>query len=94
MSIDLKGFIVCVLAVWRITHFFSREDGPFEIVIEFRKLLGQGFLGNLLDCFFCLSLWISIPFVFLLTKDLKWGVVLWLAISGAACVLYKLTNKV
>jgi hypothetical protein len=63
------------------------------MVIKFRKLLGHGFFGNLLDCFYCLSLWIAIPFAFLLCSEWLWGIITWLALSGAACLLFKLTNK-
>jgi len=91
--IDLTGFIICTLAVWRITHLLSQEDGPFDAVIKFRKLFGQGFFGNLLDCFYCLSIWITVPFAIILCNDWLSGIVIWLALSGAACLLFKLTDK-
>ena len=83
-------FFLCVLAVWRISYFLSQEDGPFDIVIRFRKLFGQGFFGSLLDCFYCLSIWISIPFALYLSDGFKDGIIIWLALSGGACVLFKL----
>ena len=86
-------FLLCLLAVWRISHLLSQEDGPFDLVIKFRKLFGQGFFGNLLDCFYCLSMWVSIPFAVWLAADWKEGVVTWLALSGGACILFKLTQK-
>jgi len=92
-SIDITGFIICTLAVWRITHLLSQEDGPFDTVIKFRKLFGQGFFGNLLDCFYCLSIWIAVPFAILLCNDWLSGIVIELALSGAACLLFKLTDK-
>jgi len=93
MNIDITAFIICTLAVWRMTHLLSQEDGPFDAVIKFRKLFGQGFFGNLLDCFYCLSIWIAIPFAILLCNDWVSGIVIWLALSGAACLLFKLTDK-
>lgn len=89
----LTGFIICTLAVWRITHLLSQEDGPFGLVFKFRKLFGQGFFGDLLDCFYCLSLWIAIPFAFYLGKAWLEGTIIWLALSGAACLLFKITDK-
>ena len=86
-------FVICTLAVWRITHLFSQEDGPFDAVIRFRKLLGQSFFGSLLDCFYCLSIWIAIPFAFFLSNDWTGGIITWLALSGAACLLFKFTDK-
>ena len=86
-------FLLSLLAVWRVSHLLSQEDGPFDLVIRFRKLFGQGFFGNLLDCFFCLSMWVALPFAVWLAADWKEGVVAWLALSGGACLLFKLTEK-
>jgi hypothetical protein len=93
MDINIIDFLLCTLAIWRVTHLLSQEDGPFDLVIKFRKLFGQGFFGTLLDCFYCLSLWIAIPFTFLLCNEWLEGIVTWLALSGAACLLFKITNK-
>ncbi len=93
MSIDPIGFVICSLAVWRITHLFSQEDGPFEVVLRFRKLFGRGFFGSLLDCFYCLSIWVAIPFAIYLSGNWIEGMITWLAISGAACLLFKFTDK-
>lgn len=86
-------FVLSLLAVWRVSHLLSQEDGPFDLVIRFRKLFGQGFFGNLLDCFFCLSMWVSVPFAVWLAESWQEGVVTWLALSGGAAVLFKLTEK-
>ena len=86
-------FLLCLLAVWRICHLLSQEDGPFDVIIRVRKLFGQGFFGNLLDCFYCLSMWVSVPFAFWLGNDWKEIVVFWLALSGGACILFKITEK-
>ena len=93
MSIGGMEFVICILAVWRITHLFSQEDGPFDAVLRFRKLLGQSFFGSLLDCFYCLSIWIAIPFAIFLSNDWTEGIIVWLALSGAACLLFKITDK-
>jgi len=86
-------FLLCLLAVWRLSHLLSQEDGPFDLVIKFRKLFGQGFFGSLLDCFYCLSMWVSIPFAVWLAGTWQEGVVIWLALSGGACILFKFTEK-
>jgi hypothetical protein len=44
-----------ILAVWRITHLLNAEDGPWEVVVRLRRIAGEGFWGQLLDCFYCLS---------------------------------------
>ena len=86
-------FVLCTLAVWRLAHLLSQEDGPFDLVLKFRKLFGQGFFGNLLDCFYCLSLWIAVPFAVFLCRDWLQGIITWLALSGAASILFKLSEK-
>jgi hypothetical protein len=86
-------FCASTLAVWRITHLFSQEDGPFDLVIKLRKQLGQGFLGDLLDCFYCLSIWVAIPFACLLCPHWIEGIIMTLALSGASCLLFKLTES-
>jgi hypothetical protein len=87
------GFLLATLAVWRISHLLSQEDGPFDSVFRFRKMLGQGFFGSLLDCFHCSSVWVSIPFACHLGPSWKDGVILWLALSGGAGLLFKATDN-
>jgi hypothetical protein len=86
-------FLISTLAIWRLSYLFSQEEGPFDVVFKFRKLLGHGFFGSLLDCFYCLSLWISIPFAILLTNEWLDGIIIWLALSGGACILFKISDK-
>lgn len=92
-EIDLTWFCLSLLAIWRITHLFSQEDGPFDLVIRFRKLFGQGFFGSLLDCFFCLSLWVAAPFACILAPSWKEGIIIWLALSGGACLLFLISDN-
>ena len=93
MAVDAWAFLLCTLAVWRISHLLACEDGPFDWVYKLRKWSGEGFLGRLLDCFYCLSLWIAIPFAAWLADDWLVAVVTWLALSGAASLLFKATNR-
>ncbi len=81
------------LAVWRVTHLLAEEDGPGDVVVRLRKRLGDSIAGQAMDCFFCLSLWIAAPFAVLLAGDvLTWGL-MWLALSGAACLLQRATES-
>jgi hypothetical protein len=76
-----------VLAVWRITHLLQAEDGPWNLFVRFRGLFGQGGFGALLDCFYCLSLWIAIPFAVWIGESWKERILLWPALSAAAILL-------
>lgn len=93
MTVNVTGFVLSVFAIWRIGHLLSQEDGPFDVVIKIRKWLGQGFFGTLLDCFHCVTLWAAIPFAFLLGSTWANGILIWLALAGAASILFKITDK-
>ncbi len=86
-------FLLLVLSVWRVTHLLSKEDGPFNIIYLVRKQIGQGFFGSLLDCFYCLSIWIALPFGIWAGENLMYKIIYWLALSGGACLLEKITYK-
>jgi hypothetical protein len=80
-------FFLAVLATWRVTHLLASEDGPADIIVRFRVLLGQSIVGKLMDCFNCLSLWIAaLAALFVSRKPLEW-LFCWLALSGGACLL-------
>jgi hypothetical protein len=85
--------VLAVLATWRVTHLLASEDGPADIIVRFRRLLGQSLLGTLMDCFNCLSLWIAAPAAFFVSrKPVEW-LVAWLALSGGACLLERLGHE-
>src|SRR5262249_9578121 len=81
---------LAVLATWRVTHLLAREDGPFDLVVRLRVRLGPGFFGKLLDCFYCLSLWVAAPLSCLVSRKLIELVLTWLALSAAACLLERI----
>jgi hypothetical protein len=86
-------FVLAVLATWRVTHLLANEDGPADIIVRFRRVLGQSVLGTLMDCFNCLSLWVAAPAaLFVSHRPAEWFVT-WLALSGAACLLERLGHE-
>ncbi len=58
------------LCVWRITHLLQAEDGPWQMIARLRRAVGSGFWGELLGCFYRLSLWISAPFALVMGSDM------------------------
>jgi len=90
---DLEKYLVITIVVWRLTHLISAEDGPFDIIIRFRKMLGDSFFGKLMDCFYCLSIWIGLAFALFVGKSAVQVAILTLFYSGAAILAEKLTNK-
>lgn len=92
-DISTQAFVLCALAVWRLSHLLAYEDGPFDLVVRLRQRVGNGFFGSLMDCYYCVTVWIAIPFALLLTHDVVTGLVTWLALSGAASALYKAIDR-
>ena len=82
-----------ILCVWRVTHLLNAEDGPWELVIRLRRWAGSGFWGKLLDCFYCLSLWLALPFAIGLGRNWKEKMLLWLALSAGASLLQRATDR-
>ncbi|MBW8845129.1 MAG: DUF1360 domain-containing protein [Burkholderiales bacterium] len=78
---------LAVLAAWRITHLLAAEDGPFGLVLKLRQWLGNGAWGQLMDCPYCVSLWVALPLAALLATDpLGWSLSV-LALSGGVCII-------
>ena len=80
-----------ILCVWRVTHLLNAEDGPWNIIEWLRRRAGAGFWGELLDCFYCLSLWVAAPLAALLGTGIKDRLLLWPALSAGAILLERLT---
>jgi hypothetical protein len=86
-------FFVTVLAVWRLTHLLLAEDGPFDVIVSLRRACGKGFFGQLMDCFYCLSLWTAAPAAFVLAQRWLDGLLLWFALSASA-ILFERVHAV
>lgn len=87
---DYYQLIVGVLVVWRIAHLFFAEDGPWDAMAWLRGA-AAGFLAGLLDCFYCLSLWIAFPFAMLLGRSPGERFLLWPALSAGAILLQRVS---
>ena len=85
--------VIGSLAVWRITHLLQAEDGPWDLVVRVRVAVGEGVFGRVLDCFYCLSVWIAAPFAWFIGQTVAERLVLWPALSGAAIILERLTAR-
>ena len=76
--------------VWPDPLFYG-EDGPWELwcdgLVRLARVLG------LLDCFYCLSLWMAAPLAWLMGANWKQRLMLWPALSAGAILLERLTVK-
>ena len=81
---SLSKLIVAILATWRLASLLVNEDGPFKMFDWLRKRAGVyftdevgtplSFLGKLLSCMWCASVWIAAPVTAILFTD--WWVIL------------------
>ncbi len=81
------------LCVFRVTHLLHAEDGPWDLLVALRRAAGDGMPGRLLDCFYCLSLWVAVPFALLLGEGLSERLLFIPALSAGAIVLQRLTAR-
>jgi hypothetical protein len=86
------GLTLGILGVWRVTHLVAAEDGPWDTIARLRRKLGDGVWGRLFDCFYCLSLWVAAPFAWLLGESVAERILLWLALSGGAILIERVTG--
>ncbi len=85
--------VLGALCVWRLTHLLVAEDGPWRCVARLREAAAGGFWAGVLDCFYCLSLWVAVPFALLIGDTLLERLLLWPALSGAAILLERATAE-
>ena len=86
-------WVIGVLAVWRLSHLLNSEDGPGEIFLKARHHAGTGWLGQLLGCFMCLSLWVALPVTWLTCRPWKQRALFWPALSGGAIMLEHIFSR-
>jgi hypothetical protein len=79
--------VLASLAAWRVTHLLAEEDGPADVVVRARARLGDTPAGALMDCFNCMSVWVAAPLSLTVVRRARHAPLVWLALSGAACLL-------
>lgn len=81
-------FLLILLAIWRFTHLLALEDGPFQIFEKFRNISGKPF-----NCFYCLSMWVSIvPSIYYSNNFIEF-ILYVLAFSGGSILLEKISDR-
>jgi hypothetical protein len=80
-------FVLGALAVWRVTHMLHVEHGPFGLFLRLRKLAQILRAGDLVHCFYCLSVWTSAPVAYWLVSRWPDRIAVWLALSACAIVI-------
>lgn len=84
-------FLLAGLAVWRVTHLLAHEDGPWGLLRGARRAATALGAGGLVRCFYCLSVWIALPAGWFAGDTWLERTFAWLAASGAAILLERVT---
>ena len=92
MDIRFYLLVIGILGVWRVTHLLQAEDGPWDFVVRLRGYAGTGMWSRLMDCFYCLSLWIALPFALLCGEGWTERLVLWPALSAGAILVERIND--
>jgi hypothetical protein len=85
--------IISILAVWRVTHLVQAEDGPFDLIFKLRKIAGKSMIGALMDCFYCLSIWVALLPAIYFGDTIAEKILLVPALSAAAIFLNRIFFK-
>jgi hypothetical protein len=93
MGLQFYWLVLGVLSVWRVTHLLNAEDGPWNLVVSLRQWAGTSFWAGLLDCFYCLSLWIAAPAAYFIGSRWSERFFLWLALSAGAILLERVVPE-
>jgi hypothetical protein len=83
---------VGVLAVWRVSYLLQAEDGPWKAFERLRRGLRGGVWDDIFMCFYCLSLWVAIPFALTLGEDWTSRLMLWPALSAGAIIVERVVH--
>jgi Protein of unknown function (DUF1360) len=89
----VTDFIIAALATWRLSFMLTHEDGPWEAFARLRAAAGRSMPGRALDCLFCTSVWVAAPLALLLEQGAVRRLVTWMALSGAAGLLHRATDR-
>lgn len=67
----------------------TQETGPFDIFYRLRQKL-----SSLLECIYCTSVWVSIPFAVVFFTDWRQALVQWLALSGFSILIEEVRRRI
>ena len=90
---DFYWLLLGTLGTWRLTHLLAVESGPFAVIARLRRLAGSGLLGQLLDCFYCLSLWSAALIALPIAHGALHYFYLCLALSAGSILVESITHR-
>jgi hypothetical protein len=87
------SLLIAALAVWRISSLLSEEYGPYDIFERLRTKTAGTQLGKALKCFYCISVWVALPFTYLFASNALDVMTFTLALSALAILFQGIVNK-
>ena len=74
--------VVIALALYALSYLLVYEDGPYAILLRFRRWVGVEYtedgtrygktqVGDMFNCPVCLSIWLSVPIVLIGLVDTR-----------------------
>ncbi len=93
MAVELM-FFISVLACWRLVYLITEEHGPYNILLRMRVWAHKRDIDWInVDCAYCMSVWLAVPFAIYLAKDFWQFLIYWFAIAGGTVFFQLLHNK-
>jgi hypothetical protein len=84
--------VIATLAVYRISHLITLEEGPFGVVAWLRGQIDANqfhWTGRGVRCVLCVSFWLA----GLLALWLGWSWLDWLGIAGGVALAHRAVNR-
>ncbi len=87
-------FALACLAVYRLTHLITIDEGPWSLMLALRLAVGQKrWWGRGLHCPLCVSFWLSLLPALLWARTPESFVLTWLGVAGAVVVLHRMAYR-
>ena len=85
-----------ILAVYRLTYFVVRENGPYDFMFKARYYITRRSPEWIdINCFDCMSIWVATPFaIFLAWEQWLWLPVFILALSATAMIINTAVERI
>jgi hypothetical protein len=98
--------LLAILACYRVSELIAIDDGPYKVFSRLRQGLGRraaleqrwnkegvwSNLAELVQCPYCIGVWVAALFALLLAGDVKEFLLMWLGIAGGQSVLQGLID--
>lgn len=91
-------FALAALAVYRLSRMISDEEGPFAVFTWLRGLTKPDtWIGRGMECIMCVSVWIALPVMVMITvlgyADVWIWPLTWLALSAVTVIIRRWEQK-